>query len=150
MKSLIAALAVALAGAAAAGVVAHASAKTRVVKVSEREYHITLSTTKLAPGKVEFVIKNTGKLAHALKISGPGISGKRIPLIHPGKTATLTVTLRSGTYFIWCPVPGHAALGMKTSLKAVSSSGSGSGAGSGAGSGTTTPTTTGGGGEAWG
>ena len=145
MKSLIAALSVALVGAAAAGVVAHASAKTQVVKVTEREYHVTLSKTKLAPGKVRFVVKNSGKFAHALQIAGTGISGKKkTAMIKPGQTATLTVTLGSGTFSLWCPVPGHAALGMKAALTSASSSGGGSAS--------TTPTTTdsGGGGEAWG
>lgn len=144
MKSLIAALSVALAGAAAAGVVAHASAKTHVVKVTEREYHITLSQTKLAPGKVELMITNKGKLAHALAIAGPGIAGtKKTAMIEPGKTAALSVTLRSGAYSLWCPVPGHASLGMKAALTAA--------AGSTGGPAGTTPTTTGsGGGQAWG
>ncbi len=136
-----AALAVALLGASAAGVVAHASATTKSINVTEREFHIGLSTNKGALGSVRFVVKNTGKLSHALEISGPGVKSKRTPLIKPGKSATLTVTLRDGAYTLWCPVPGHAAQGMKTSLTV-------------AGAMTTTtpaPTTTGGGGgEAWG
>jgi uncharacterized cupredoxin-like copper-binding protein len=142
-----AALAVALLGASAAGVVAHASATTKTINVTEKEFHIGLSTKKGAVGSVHFVVKNTGKLSHALEISGPGVKNKRTPLIKPGKSATLTVTLRAGTYTLWCPVPGHAAQGMKTSLKVGGSS-------TGVGETTTTtpaPTTTnGGGGEAWG
>lgn len=146
-----AALAVALLGASAAGVVAHASATAKTINVTEKEFHIGLSTRKGAVGSVRFVVKNTGKLSHALEISGPGVKSKRTPLIKPGKSATLTVTLRSGTYTLWCPVPGHAAQGMKTSLTVAGGTSSGSG-----GDTTTTtpaPTTTdssGGGGEAWG
>ena len=138
-----AALAVALLGAAAAGVVAHASASTKTITVTEREYHITVSG-KGAVGSVKFVVKNTGKLTHALEIAGPGVKGKKTPLIKPGKSATLTVTLKAGSYTLWCPVPGHAALGMKTALTVAGASG-------GAAPTNVAPTTTtsGGGGEAW-
>lgn len=149
--------ALALLGAALAGVVAHASARatTRTISVTEREYKITLSSKKVAPGKVKFVVKNTGKLSHGLVISGPGIAKKRTPLIKPGKQATLTVTVKSGPYGIWCPVPGHEAQGMKATLTvtgASTSTGGGGGYGGGYGGGTTTtPTdTSGGGGSAWG
>jgi uncharacterized cupredoxin-like copper-binding protein len=132
-------LAVALLGASAAGVVAHASSTTKTIVVTEKEFHIGLSTRKGAVGSVRFVVKNTGKLSHALAISGPGVKGKRTPLLRPAKTATLTVTLREGAYTLWCPVPGHAAQGIKTSLEV------------GGGEMTaTTPATTTSGGEAWG
>lgn len=151
--TVAAAIAVALLGAAAAGVVAHASANVKTINVTEKEFHISVSG-KGAAGAVKFAVKNTGKLSHALEISGPGVKSKRTPLIKPGKSATLTATLKSGTYTLWCPVPGHAAEGMKTTLKVAGGAG-GSGAEGGGGA-TTTPTaapttsTSGGGGEAWG
>jgi uncharacterized cupredoxin-like copper-binding protein len=114
--AIAAVLGLALVGAAAAGVVAHSTASSKTIRVSEREYHITLSTTKPAAGKTTFVVKNTGKTSHALEIKGAGVS-KRTPLIKPGKSATLTVRLKAGSYALWCPVPGHAALGMKAALK---------------------------------
>ena len=143
------ALAVALLGAATAGVVAHASARVKTVNVTEREYHITLSPKTAAPGTVRFVVKNTGKLSHALELSGPGVKAKRTPLIKPGTSATLTVTLRAGTFTLWCPVPGHAALGMKTSL-AVRGGTAGGGAPTTTAPAAPTTTSGGGGGEAWG
>jgi uncharacterized cupredoxin-like copper-binding protein len=145
-----AALAVALLGAAAAGVVAHASGNVKTINVTEKEFHISVSG-KGAAGSVKFVVKNTGKLSHALEIAGPGVKSKRTPLIKPGKSATLTVTLKSGSYTLWCPVPGHAAQGMRTTLKVAGGAG-GSGAEGGGGGATTPPpatTTSGGGGEAW-
>ena len=111
-----AALAAALAGAALAGVVAHKSATVKTISVTEKEFHITLATRKGTAGPVRFSIKNTGKLSHALAISGPGVKLKKTHLIKPGKTAILAVTLKAGKYTIWCPVPGHAAQGMKTSV----------------------------------
>jgi uncharacterized cupredoxin-like copper-binding protein len=127
--TLVAAAAlVALAGAAVAGVVAHASSSVTTIRVTEKEYSIHLSAKPTA-GSVRFVVRNTGTFTHALSIKGPGVS-KRTPGIGPGKSATLLVTLKSGTYAIWCPEPGHAAKGMKASFKiAAAAAGGGSSGG---------------------
>jgi uncharacterized cupredoxin-like copper-binding protein len=130
---LLAALAVA--GAAVAGVVAHASAAKTTIRVTEREFRIGLSATRASAGPVRFEIKNTGKYPHALAIAGVGVKA-RTKLIPPGRTAVLLVTLKRGVYSLWCPVPGHAAQGMKAK---VTTPGAG-----GAATTTMTATTTGG------
>lgn len=95
-----------------------AGASVRNVTVREREYHLAFSTRKLSPGTYRFTALNVGKIAHALEIDGPGVEDMRTPgTIAPGKSATLTVTLRRGSYEVYCPVPGHRALGMQATLK---------------------------------
>jgi uncharacterized cupredoxin-like copper-binding protein len=138
--------ALALAGAAIAGVVAHASASKTTIRVTEREYKIGVSATHAAAGPVRFEIKNTGKLAHAVSIRGVGVK-TRTKLIQPGKTGVLLVTLKSGAYSIWCPVPGHAALGMKAKVTVPAAAGGGGAATTSGGAG---DTTTDSGGAAWG
>jgi uncharacterized cupredoxin-like copper-binding protein len=141
---------VALLGAALAGVVAHASAnKTTTITVKEKEYRLILSTRKGAVGPARFVVKNTGKLAHAFAIAGPGVKTKKTKTIQPGASATLLVTLKSGSYSVWCPMPGHAALGMKATLNVAAATGGSGAAGGGTTPGATT-TDSGGGGGAWG
>ena len=108
--------AVALLGAATAGVVAQASTTKTTINVTEKEFRVTLSSHKAAAGRVRFVVRNTGRYPHALAISGTGVKLKRTALIAPGKSAVLLVDLRSGRYSLWCPVPGHAAQGMKATL----------------------------------
>jgi hypothetical protein len=110
-----AALAVALLGAATAGVVARASVAKATITVTEREFHITLSARKAPTGRVRFVVKNTGAYPHALAIHGAGVN-KRTAVIKPGKSAVLLVDLRSGSYSLWCPIPGHAVRGMKATV----------------------------------
>ncbi len=112
---LAAALGLAVLGAAAAGVVTRASTATSTITVTEREFKIALSSKTAKKGPVRLVVRNAGKYAHALSIKGAGVS-RRTPLIKPGKSAVLLVTLRSGRYALWCPVPGHAAQGMKATL----------------------------------
>jgi uncharacterized cupredoxin-like copper-binding protein len=79
------------------------------VQVKGGEFFFKLSTKSVAtPRKVTFVFKNIGHVLHDFKING-----KKTPLIAPGKTATLAVTLKKGKYTYLCTVPGHAAAGMK-------------------------------------
>jgi plastocyanin len=139
------AVALALAGAAFAAFATHASAAAATtIKVTEREYHITLSKKSVHAGTVKLTVHNAGTMGHALAVSGAGLKGvKKLATIAPGKSRTLTVKVGGGKLSVWCPLPGHAALGMKTSLKV-----SGAAAAAGSGSpGTTAPV--GGGGDSW-
>ena len=102
-------------GATTAGVVARAAVTKSTITVTEREFQLTPSTRKAARGRVRIVVKNAGKYPHALAIRGTGVN-KRTPVIKPGASAVLLVDLRSGSYSLWCPVPGHAARGMKATL----------------------------------
>ena len=86
-----------------------------VVHVQEREYKITLSRAKVPHGSVTFVVKNVGKISHNLTVQG----GKATPNINPGKTAKLTVTLKKGSYTLYCSIPGHRQLGMVAKLTAI-------------------------------
>jgi uncharacterized cupredoxin-like copper-binding protein len=144
---LAGALALGIAGAAVAGIAVHSTAATKVT-VTEREFRITLAPSNVAEGPTTFVVKNTGKLSHALALSGPGVANAHTRSIAPGKTARLTVTLEAGTYSVWCPVPGHAGRGMKAKLTVTDAASGGSGGGGSPGS--TGDTTTGDGGAAWG
>ncbi len=87
------------------------------IPVSETEFKITVPAQKVAPGKVTFAVRNVGKIQHDLVVSGPGVTGAaKTPLINPGQTATLAVTLAAGSYTLYCSVPGHRAAGMVAKL----------------------------------
>jgi uncharacterized cupredoxin-like copper-binding protein len=87
-------------------------AKGAVVRVQEKEFKIALSTRTVHAGMVTFVVKNAGKVAHNLTIQG----GKATPNIDGGGSAKLSVTLKKGTYTLYCSVPGHRQLGMVAKL----------------------------------
>src|SRR5690242_1763545 len=114
------AIALALAGAALAAVMSRGSASAATaIRVTEREYKLTLSRKLAVAGTVTFTVHNAGHMKHALAVAGGGLNGvRKLAPIAPGTTRTLTVTFsKGGTVQVWCPVPGHAALGMKTSFK---------------------------------
>jgi uncharacterized cupredoxin-like copper-binding protein len=82
------------------------------VPVTEVEFKIELPSTNLSPGAYTFDLTNKGHVGHDLVFNGPGVSNEKTPVIDPGKTAKLTVDLKSGTYDVYCSVPGHKQAGM--------------------------------------
>jgi plastocyanin len=82
------------------------------VSVKESEFKIELPSTTLSPGRYTFDLTNNGHIGHDLVIDGPGVSDEKTPVIDGGKTAKLTVELKSGTYDFYCSVPGHKQAGM--------------------------------------
>ncbi len=93
----------------------HAASATTVTVTAGKpaELKFTLSRKTVAKGVTTFKVTNKGKLTHDFKIAG-----KVTKKLAPGKTATLTVTLKAGKYPYLCTVPGHAAAGMKGTVTA--------------------------------
>ena len=83
------------------------------VPVSESEFKIVLSSTQLKAGPITFEAKNAGRIPHDLAIKQ---TGDKTKLIQPGGTSELKVTLKAGTYELYCSVPGHEAAGMKLNI----------------------------------
>lgn len=94
-----------------------ASGAAKIVIATETEFSIALSSKTLQPGTYKFEVKNSGKITHALTIDGPGVSNKSTGDISPGSTATLTVSLKAGSFEVYCPVGNHKAMGMDDTVK---------------------------------
>ena len=86
------------------------------VPVTESEFKIELPSTSLSPGSYTFNLTNKGQADHDLVIDGPDVSDEKTPVIGSGKTAKLTVDLKSGTYDFYCSVPGHKQAGMDVKI----------------------------------
>ena len=93
-----------------------AGSGTRVT-VTETEYALKLSRSTFAPGTYTFVADNAGKITHALSIDGPGVEDAKTKDVQSGQEATVTVTLKKGTYDVYCPIDGHKGLGMEQHIK---------------------------------
>src|SRR5262245_61804457 len=87
-----------VAGAVLAATAVGSTAAAQTGKVTEREYALAYTPRSIAPGTVTFTVRNAGKVAHALAISGPGLKMKRTATIAPGKSASLTVKLGKGSF----------------------------------------------------
>jgi uncharacterized cupredoxin-like copper-binding protein len=104
---------------AVAAAPAGASSQGTTVKAVETDFHIALSKKTFAPGKYTFEAINKGQTTHALEITGSGLKNAKTKDITPGQTAKLTVTFKKGPYDIFCPIPGHKALGMNVNIVVV-------------------------------
>jgi uncharacterized cupredoxin-like copper-binding protein len=87
------------------------SASATAVAVTATEFKFTLSKTSVPHGQTVFAVVNRGKVSHDF-----WINGKATPLISPGQSTTLRVTLDRGRFTYVCTVPGHAAAGMQGTL----------------------------------
>jgi plastocyanin len=89
----------------------------KTVDVTLKDYSIAVASTgSLAPGTYTFHVRNNGPSSHNLTINGPGVSDKATPTFAAGGSMDLTVTLKTGSYDLFCSVPSHKQLGMDTHL----------------------------------
>ena len=94
-------LALAVPGVAFADAARHAIAANVTVTITDAR--LIVSRSGLQAGQATFAVVNDGHGAHALTITGPGLTGARTPKLHAGASATLTVTLRAGAYTLTDP-----------------------------------------------
>ena len=90
----------------------------RVIDVHETEWKLTPSSIRIERfGYYGLRGVNDGTVAHALRLSGPGIPGKTTAEIPPGDSKTMLVFFRRvGTYALTCPIDGHEQKGMKATV----------------------------------
>jgi plastocyanin len=118
-----------LLAASALGAARQHQAPSEPVQVTAKlsEWKVELSEATVVPGAVTFTVTNAGSIPHAFEVEGQGIE-QQTALIQPGSSATLTLTLRPGTYEVYCPVgdDSHKKLGMETHLTVSGGKSSGS------------------------
>ena len=92
-------------------------AAAQPVAVTLTQWKVLPSRDTVNAGAVTFRIKNSGEMTHSLYVLGEGVAkgSREIPA---GQEATLTVTLKAGTYELYCPLSdlSHKMAGMKRSL----------------------------------
>jgi plastocyanin len=88
------------------------------VQVIAKEYSFTLSRPEVPAGEVVLELVNRGEDAHNLHVA-EGTAGTEqgaTPNTEPGAVRDLHVTLRPGSYTLFCSLPGHEAKGMHATL----------------------------------
>ena len=89
------------------------------VGVGAREYRFGVYRPSVPAGAVRFNVHDFGEDAHNLMVLGPkGYRSSVSPDVVPGQTLALRVMLRRpGRYTLICVKPGHAAKGMKATIR---------------------------------
>jgi mono/diheme cytochrome c family protein len=64
------------------------------------------------PGALSLQSQNKSSTPHDIAITGNGVNGKG-PVVSGGKTSSVKVNLKPGTYTFFCSVPGHRQAGMQ-------------------------------------
>jgi plastocyanin len=84
------------------------------------EWKVELSQPTVTAGSVIFTVTNAGTIPHAFEVEGQGIE-QETGVLQPGASATFTLTLKPGTYEVYCPVgeDSHKKLGMDAHLRVV-------------------------------
>lgn len=85
------------------------------VEIVFREYRIAPSKIRVGPGKVSFVLRNEGRVAHDFRVEGPG-TDITTQKFGPGRTVRIELALREGEYKISCPLSNHDERGMHGTL----------------------------------
>ena len=90
------------------------------VQVVAQEFSYSLSRHRVRNGRVIVELVNRGQDAHDLEMKR--IGGTRVirfPKVEPGHYVDRMLTLRPGTYLLWCPIADHKDRGMQTTLRVV-------------------------------
>jgi uncharacterized cupredoxin-like copper-binding protein len=106
----------------AAGLAAAISsvASAQAIPVTVSEWKIQLSRDTVRAGAVTFRVKNEGAVVHGFRVEGPGVENET-PQIAVGQSASLRVTLKPGTYELYCPMSenSHKLAGMTKKITVV-------------------------------
>jgi len=97
-----------------------AAAQATAVPVTLSEWKVEMARDTVPAGPVTFRLSNKGTITHGVYVRGDGVEkGSRD--IPAGESASLTVTLKPGTYEVFCPMSdnSHKMAGMARKLVAT-------------------------------
>lgn len=77
---------------------------------------IALPAEKIGPGPVVLTVQNQGTEVHNLFVEGEGISKAAGDPIEVGKASVMDLTLKPGTYTLYCPILDHRTRGEQATL----------------------------------
>ena len=93
------------------------TAAAQSIPVTLSEWKVKLGRDTVPAGKISFQVKNEGTMTHGFFVRGNGVQ-QGSPDIPVGQSGTLTLTLKPGSYTVYCPLAdlSHRKAGMLTTL----------------------------------
>ena len=88
------------------------------VELAAKEFVLIPKDMAVQAGTVALIVKNQGAIEHDLVVeSQRGQPVAQIAIIEPGETRRVDISLRPGTYKLYCNLPGHEDTGMVATLR---------------------------------
>ena len=78
--------------------------------------HIAVAAQPIPPGPAVLTIENRGTDVHNIYIEGQGISRAAGDSIPEGKSSTVDVLFKPGTYTLYCPILDHRTKGEQATI----------------------------------
>jgi plastocyanin len=93
------------------------TASAQAIPVTLSEWKMKLGRDTVPAGKITFQIKNEGTMTHGFFVRGNGVQ-QGSPDIPVGQSGTLSLTLKPGSYTVYCPLAdlSHRKAGMLATL----------------------------------
>ena len=88
------------------------------IPVTLTEFKIEMAQDTVKAGSYTFQLNNKGVINHSFFVRGPGVAQGASHEMAAGESGTLTVTLKAGTYELYCPLSdlSHRKGGMTRKL----------------------------------
>ena len=104
---------------AAVGVLAtSAGSSAAPLEVVAKEFLLIPKDMIARTGDVTLLVRNQGTIEHNLIVEvQTGQPVAKIAVMEPGETWRVKVSLRAGTYRLYCSLPGHLEAGMVATLR---------------------------------
>ena len=93
------------------------TAAAQSIPVTLSEWKVKLGRDTVPAGKITFQVKNEGTMTHGFFVRGNGVQ-QGSPDISAGQSGSLTLSLKPGSYTVYCPLAdlSHRKAGMLTTL----------------------------------
>jgi plastocyanin len=89
----------------------------KTVMFTETEFKIDTASNSLKAGAYTFQVQNAGQFPHDLHVAtADGTEVAKSDVLQKGTSGSFDVTLKAGSYQIWCAVDAHKARGMQGTL----------------------------------
>lgn len=88
------------------------------IKLTIKEWAIEPANVEVKPGKVRFIVTNTGQFSHNVTIlGGGGVLGATPTFASSESPKIIEIDdIQAGTYDMLCSLPGHASQGQKGTI----------------------------------